>query len=110
MSNVKHRNIFHTLEAWEPKSLAYDWDNVGLQVGSKSTVTKGVLVTLDVTEEVVDEAIDNDINVIIANHHMNLSHLKTIDFDTFKGKVNKKLIHHEICVYASHTNLDIATV
>lgn len=108
MSNVKHRNIFHTLEAWAPKSLAYDWDNVGLQVGSKSTVTKGVLVTLDVTEAVVDEAIANDINVIIAHHPMIFRPLKTIDFDTFKGKVIKKLIQHEISVYASHTNLDIA--
>src|SRR5699024_10883740 len=102
MSNVKHRNLFHTLEAWAPKSLVYDWDNVCLQVGSKSTVTKGVLVTLDVTEAVVYEAIANDINVIIAHHPMIFRPLKTIDFDTFKGKVIKKLIQHEISVYASH--------
>lgn len=109
MSNVSHGQIFKSLELWAPKNLAYDWDNVGLQVGSKRHETTGVLVTLDVTEAVVDEAIKNKANVIIAHHPMIFRPLSSINFDSIKGNVIKKLIQHEITVYASHTNLDIAS-
>lgn len=108
MSSVRHQTIFKALEQWAPKALAYDWDNVGLQVGSANERTSGVLVSLDVTESVVDEAIAMDANVIVAHHPLIFSPLKQINFDSFKGKVIKKLIQHEITVYASHTNLDIA--
>src|SRR5699024_9891248 len=109
MSNVTHGQIFQSLELWAPKSLAYDWDNVGLQVGSKHDVTSGVLVTLDVTEAVVDEAIEKNANVILAHHPITFRPLSAIEFDSVKGKVIKKLIQNNITVYASHTNLDIAS-
>lgn len=109
MNKVVHGEIFEALERWAPKSLAYDWDNVGLQVGTKGDETSGVLVTLDVNEAVVDEAIEKNINVIVAHHPMIFRPLSSIDFDSVKGKVIKKLIQNNITVYASHTNLDIAT-
>lgn len=109
MSNIIHAQIFQSLEEWAPKHLAYEWDNVGLQVGSTRDTTSGVLVTLDVTEAVIDEAIENNINVIIAHHPMIFRPLSSIDVDSVKGNIIKKLIQHNITVYASHTNLDIAT-
>lgn len=96
------------MEKWAPQHLAYNWDNVGLQIGSKNDETKKVMVTLDVVESVVDEAISKDVNLIIAHHPLLFKPLQQINFDTFKGKVIKKLIEHNITVYAAHTNLDIA--
>lgn len=108
MSIIYHNQIFTLLEQWAPKNLAYDWDNVGVQIGSKTDVTKKVMVTLDVLESVVDEAIEKDVNLIIAHHPLLFKPINHIDFQTPKGKVIKKLIEHEITVYAAHTNLDIA--
>ena len=108
MSEMIHQAIFRELEAWAPKTFAYDWDNVGLQVGSISDKTEAVLVTLDVNDAVVDEAIRLGANVIVSHHPMLFKPLKTIDFNTPKGKLVRKLIKHDITVYASHTNLDIA--
>lgn len=108
MSEIIHQTLFQALEKWAPKSFAYDWDNVGLQVGSKTHVTKNVLVTLDVNDEVVDEAIENGVNVIIAHHPMLFKPLKSIDYNSVKGSLIRKLIKHDITVYASHTNLDVA--
>src|SRR5699024_5852368 len=90
------------------KKLAYQWDNVGLQVGSFAHETYKVMVSLDVTEEVVDEAINNNVNLIIAHHPLIFKSLHQINFDSVKGKVIKKLIKNNITVYAAHTNLDIA--
>ena len=108
MSTITHKNVFRTLEKWAPKSLAYDWDNVGLQVGNVHDETKKVLITLDVTNDVVNEAIRHDVNLIIAHHPLLFQSIKQIDFSTPKGKVIQKLIQHNITVYAAHTNLDIA--
>lgn len=108
MKQVKHQTIIQKLEEWAPKNLAYDWDNVGLQVGAMNDTTKKVLVTLDVLESTVDEAIEQDANLIIAHHPMIFKPLKSIDFNSPKGRVIKKLIEHNITVYAAHTNLDIA--
>lgn len=108
MTTIRHGDIFSSLETWAPKSLAYDWDNVGMQVGTKEDETKGVLVTLDVTEEVVDEAIMKGANVIIAHHPMIFRPLKNIDYESVKGRLIKKIIKHDLTVYASHTNLDVA--
>lgn len=108
MTKITHKNVFQQLETWAPKSFAYDWDNVGLQVGSTKDETTGILVTLDVTEAIVDEALNVGANLIVAHHPMLFKALKQIDVDSVKGKLIQKLIKHDITVYASHTNLDIA--
>src|SRR5690625_3858645 len=106
---IIHGTIFKALETWAPKDLAFDWDNVGLQVGSETDDTKKIMVTLDVMESVVDEAIEQKVNLIIAHHPLLFKPLSEINFRTVKGKIIKKLIKHNITVYAAHTNLDIAT-
>src|SRR5690625_2248621 len=108
MTKITHEDVFRVLEKWAPKELAYDWDNVGLQVGNYSDVTTNVLVTLDVLEAVVDEAIEQNANLIIAHHPLLFKSLKQINIQTVQGKVIKKLLENDITVYASHTNLDIA--
>lgn len=108
MTNIKNKHIFSSLEKWAPKSLAYDWDNVGLQVGSTNQKVNNILVTLDVLNNTVDEAIDQNIDLIVAHHPLLFKPLNQIDFSTPKGNIIQKLIKNNISVYASHTNLDIA--
>lgn len=108
MTMFTHQDIFNSIEQWAPKSLAYDWDPVGLQVGSYSDQTSKILVSLDVTEAVVDEAINKACNLIIAHHPLLFKPLASIDTTSQKGIIIQKLIKHEITVYAAHTNLDIA--
>lgn len=108
MGKIKTNDVFKVLEQWAPKKFAYDWDNVGLQVGSYDSEVKRVLISLDVLNNVVDEAIEKDIDLIIAHHPLLFKPLNQINFSTPKGNIIKKLIKHNISVYASHTNLDIA--
>ncbi|TGB04281.1 Nif3-like dinuclear metal center hexameric protein [Halobacillus salinus] len=102
------QEIIRAFESWSPKSLAYDWDNVGLQVGTLNKPVETVMVTLDVLENVVDEAIEKNVDLIIAHHPLLFVKLKQINFDTPKGRIVRKLIQHDITVYAAHTNLDVA--
>lgn len=96
------------MDGWAPRSLAYHWDNIGLQVGRFHDSTSHILVTLDVTEEVVDEAIEKQANLIIAHHPLLFQPLKQINVDHPKGRVVQKLLKNDITVFAAHTNLDVA--
>lgn len=73
-----HQDIIDYFEGWSPKRLAYDWDNVGIQVGKKTDQTTGVLVTLDVLDEVISEAIEKNANLIIAHHPLLFNPLQMI--------------------------------
>lgn len=105
---MSHKTVFKVLEQWVPLSLAYDWDNAGLQIGSDNLLTTKIMVTLDVTEAVVDEAISVGANLIIAHHPLFFKGIKSINYDAPKGRVIKKIIAHNLTVYSAHTNLDIA--
>ncbi|GAA5415531.1 GTP cyclohydrolase 1 type 2 homolog [Paraliobacillus ryukyuensis] len=107
-NKVLAKDIIQMLEYWAPKELAYDWDNVGLQLGTLNKEVKKVMISLDVLENVADEAIANDIDLIIAHHPLLFKATKQINVDQPKGKTIAKLLKHDITVYAAHTNLDIA--
>ncbi|SHF68629.1 Nif3-like dinuclear metal center hexameric protein [Ornithinibacillus halophilus] len=107
-NKLTNADIFKVMENWAPKNLAYDWDNVGLQVGSFNHPVKKVMVTLDVLEPVVDEAIEKNVDLIIAHHPMLFKPLKQLNVDKAQGRMIRKLMEHNITVYASHTNLDAA--
>ncbi|WP_373892831.1 Nif3-like dinuclear metal center hexameric protein [Virgibacillus natechei] len=102
-------DIFDIMEDWAPGSLAYEWDNPSLQIGSYNHTVRKVMVTLDVLESVVDEAIENKVDLIIAHHPLLFKPMKEINVDTPQGRIVHKLMQHNISVYASHTNLDVAT-
>ncbi|KAI7254225.1 hypothetical protein KC345_g11282, partial [Hortaea werneckii] len=88
-----------------PKHLAEEWDNVGLQLGSLQKEITGVLVALDVNDSIVDEAIAQHCNLIIAHHAVIFKPIKGILTDTPMGRLYEKLIKNDIAVYISHTNL-----
>ncbi|PKK95452.1 MAG: Nif3-like dinuclear metal center hexameric protein [Tenericutes bacterium HGW-Tenericutes-5] len=101
-------DIIKYFEGKFPKDLAYEWDNVGIQVGTLNIPAKKVLITLDVTKEVIKEAIDKKVNMIISHHPLMFNPLDKIIFDTPRGWIIKNLIKHNITVYSAHTNYDTA--
>lgn len=102
------RDVFQVIEQLAPKTFAYDWDPVGLQVGSYNKSVSKVMVTLDVVEAVVDEAIEKNVDVIVAHHPLLFKAVQKINTNTSIGRILQKLLTNDITVYAAHTNLDIA--
>lgn len=96
------------MEQLAPKYYAVEHDTIGLQLGTLNKQISRVLVTLDVTEAVVDEAIALEVDLIIAHHAIIFRPLAKIDTDVPAGRLYEKLIKHNIAVYISHTNLDVA--
>lgn len=109
MKAVNGQEVIQLFESWSPKKYAcMENDPIGLAVGTLNKSVTNVLVTLDVTDAVVDEAIANDCELIIAHHPLifrKLSHIRT---DNPQGQLFEKLIKNDIAVYAAHTNLDVA--
>ncbi|WP_373483932.1 Nif3-like dinuclear metal center hexameric protein [Acetobacterium sp.] len=106
--SVKLNNIIQIIEAHAPEKLAEDWDNVGLQVGSRQQFISRVLLTLDITADVVAEAVNKKADLIIAHHPFIFNGLKTLSTDGEKGQIIAQLIKNEVAVYVAHTNLDKA--
>ncbi|PPA71435.1 Nif3-like dinuclear metal center hexameric protein [Jeotgalibacillus proteolyticus] len=107
MKKVNGHQIIQLFEEFSPKGLAVEGDPVGLQIGRLNQTVQRVLIALDVVEEVVDEAIDKGVKLIIAHHPIIYRPLKTIQTDQPAGRVIAKLIQHDIAVYTAHTNLDV---
>ena len=104
---MKVSEITEILNKWMPISIAEDFDNVGLLIGSPNSLVKNILVTLDTTSNVIDEAIDNNCNLIISYHPIIFNDLKKVTLDS--GYVQKsviKAVKNNISVYAIHTSLD----
>lgn len=99
--------IIQLFEQFSPKGLAMEGDKVGLQIGRLNKKVERVLVTLDVLENVIDEAIKNDVQLIIAHHPPIYRPLKNVITDTTQGRMIEKLLRNDIAVYAAHTNLDV---
>lgn len=102
------QTIIDWLEQLAPRRLAEEWDNVGLLVGSPAQKVERVLVTLDVTDEVIDHAIQENVQMIVAHHPLIFRPMNRIRTDWAQGAMIEKLLIHHIAVYAAHTNLDIA--
>ncbi len=103
------RQIIGALEDFAPLALQDSYDNAGLQIGlTKDAETSGVLLCLDVTEEVIDEAISLGCNMIVSHHPLLFSPLKSISGRNYIERCVVKAIKNDIAVYAAHTNLDSA--
>ncbi len=102
------QDVINHLEELSPIAYAEDFDNVGLLVGDKNTQITGILVTLDTLEPVVDEAIENECNLIISFHPIIFGGLKKITGQNYVERVVIKAIKHDIAIYAIHTALDNA--
>ena len=99
------------LYAWAPKELAASWDNVGLLVGDPETTVQTVLVALDITQGVVEEAAEMGAELIVAHHPvMNCAWhpVQTLREDDPLGKKLRTLVRENISAICMHTNLDAA--
>lgn len=105
---IRGTELISWMEAFANPKLAMENDRIGLQIGSADVEVKGILVTLDVTEAVVDEAIAKGANWIIGHHAIIYQPLKQIRTDSPAGRLLQKCIKHDIQVYIAHTNLDAA--
>ncbi|GAE24726.1 hypothetical protein JCM9140_677 [Halalkalibacter wakoensis JCM 9140] len=105
---INGQALIQQFESWSPKSLAVEGDKNGLMVGTLNKEIKKVMIALDVLENVMNEAIDKEVDLIVAHHPLLFRPLKKIDLDTAHGRIVAKAIKHDITIYAAHTNLDIA--
>lgn len=105
MNGMKFKQIFET---YYPNHLAYDWDNVGLQIGTLNKEITKILISLDLTNEVIDEAIDIGSNLIVVHHPLLFRAIKRIETDTYLGKMIEKILKNDLTIYVAHTNFDVS--
>ena len=106
--SVTVQHISDFFDQWAPFSTQADYDNSGLLTGSKKQSVTGILTCLDVTDEVIDEALSRSCNLIVAHHPIIFGKLSRITSDTPLGALLYRLIQANIAVLAVHTNLDAA--
>ena len=100
------KEVIAEIEKFAPTAYAESFDNVGLLTGSKEQEITGVLVTLDTLEKVIDEAIENNCNLILSFHPIIFSGLKKLTGSNYVERTILKAIKNEIAIYAIHTALD----
>lgn len=99
--------ILNALGSLAPFSLAEEWDNVGLLIGDPASTVTGILVGLDPTAQLLDEAIAGGANLVITHHPLIFPALKAIRTDHPTGALIAKAMANHIAVIACHTNLDV---
>ena len=100
-------NVIKYLEDWAPKDIAWNKDNVGLQIGSTGRKIKNVMLSLDVTENVVRQAAIKNCNLIITHHPLFFKPLKNINIEyDSRARIVEIILKNNITLYSAHTNLD----
>jgi dinuclear metal center YbgI/SA1388 family protein len=102
------KNLIKHIETWAPPGIAWEKDNVGLQLGSTQSQITNVLLCLEVDSKVVDDAIKKRCNLIISHHPLIFTPLKSITDRDNQSDLIKKIIKNDINVFSAHTNLDFA--
>ena len=100
------REIINSIESVAPRSAQEEWDNSGMQVGDTGREIHSVLLTTDITIDVVNEAIDLGCELIISHHPLLFHGLKQVCGQTPQARVVEMAIKHDIAIYSAHTNLD----
>lgn len=98
--------IIKVLEKRFPISNKEEWDNVGLMVGRRKREVKKIQLSLDVTTASLENAIKNNVDLIISHHPMIFSGVKKVNSDTILGEKILTAIENNIAIYSLHTNLD----
>ncbi|MCL2425030.1 MAG: Nif3-like dinuclear metal center hexameric protein [Oscillospiraceae bacterium] len=105
MTNVN--DVYGFLKEIAPLEMAMESDNVGFLVGTSTSDVTNILVSLDITDEVITEAIDNNVELIVAHHPMFFS-LNTVTDTDLTGNKIVRLLTNGISAICMHTNLDAA--
>ncbi len=105
---MKIKEIIAALERFAPLPLQEDYDNAGLQCGLTETEVSGALLCLDVTENVVDEAVSLGCNLIVSHHPLLFHGLKQVADANMVQRCLRRALQNDICIYSAHTNMDNA--
>ncbi len=100
------QDIINIIESVAPLSYQEAWDNSGLQVGDRNAKIHAALLTVDVTESVVNEAIDKHCDLIISHHPLLFKGLKQVTGSSPQERCLEKAIRNGIAIYSSHTSMD----
>ena len=101
-------DIEQILESWAPRWIAWERDNVGLQVGDRTRTVRKVLVALDVTDKIISEAASLGATLIVSHHPLLFRPPSTISAADPVGRLVLSLAEKKIALYSAHTNLDFA--
>lgn len=105
---MKVSEVCGKMEEIAPLHLACEWDHVGLMVGNPQAEVTGILTCLDVTMEVLEEAVSEGRNMIISHHPFIFHPLTEIDYTSPRGRLVAFAVSHNLNIYSAHTNLDYA--
>lgn len=105
---MRIKDILQIIETLAPLPLQEDYDNSGMQVGDANKEATGALFCIDVTEDVIDEAISLKCNLIISHHPIAFKPFKSLTGKNYVERCMIKAIKNDIALYAAHTNLDNA--
>lgn len=108
---MKVRDIKNYLDERFPLSNAesFDQNAIGLAIGDENIDVSGIILTLDLTKEVIMEAINNNCNMIISHHPFLFNPIQKVLFKSEKGEVIKLMCEHNLSLYSMHTNLDVGS-
>jgi dinuclear metal center YbgI/SA1388 family protein len=106
---MKLKELCSYLDSAVPLSFQEGYDNSGLQVGSPDTEISSALVTLDVTDEVLDEAVRAGCGVIVSHHPLIFQGIKRLSGMSSTERILLKAIKQDIAIYSAHTNLDVVS-
>jgi dinuclear metal center YbgI/SA1388 family protein len=108
MTTLQVADVLRVMAERYPLATAEEWDSVGLVVGDLDVTVSRILFTVDVTPEIVDEAIATGAQMIIAHHPLLLRGVTSLATSGIKGRIVSMLIKHGIALYTAHTNADVA--
>ncbi len=100
------KDIIQAIETYAPPVYQEGYDNSGLQIGNIDDEVTGVLISLDVTEAILEEAMQRDANMIVVHHPLLFSGLKQISGRNYIERIVRMAIKNDLNIYACHTNLD----
>lgn len=100
------KEVADIIEKAAPKTLAQEWDNVGLLVGDDRREVKKIMTALDVDMNVLSEAIEKNCDMIVSHHPLIFGHINFVTNENTVGEIILKAAENKVAIYSAHTNLD----
>ncbi|MCR5119279.1 MAG: Nif3-like dinuclear metal center hexameric protein [Lachnospiraceae bacterium] len=104
---MKLKDVMIKLEELSPQAMAEDWDNSGLMCGRGDSEISSVLLAVDATDEVIEEAVLSGADLLLTHHPLIFKGIKSVTEDHLTGRRLLKLIQADVACYAMHTNFDV---
>ena len=104
---MKLKDLCSYLDSAVPLSFQEGYDNSGLQIGLPEREISSVMITLDITEEVIHEAIASKCDLIISHHPLIFNGIKSLTGKSFTERILYMAVKNDIAIYSAHTNLDV---